>query len=654
MLDDNKVAFIIWANHQQYYEECVRYLRNLIIPDDIATELLCVTDVPTLAEAYQEGMLSSDARYKVYIRENIFLLNRNFFSDLLQIFAEDERIGMVGMTSTLAPTDNLILYDGHDVRRESTFQQGNGRLYEGVDALTGLLLATCVDLPWEEGEDTVQKHCTAMREAGLRLVVPVQERPWCYYDFILDLWSKDVDSYERILSGFRQLFAQGEYGRLLKLGKRLRVGEIPCGELREMLNILEIYRMETSGSSRSHSFWYGGASWNELSEYYRQVRFLLLRIEYGRCEEDIHELRELVENGGVSHDAVRILTALNLTNAADVREKLLEEATDGPLVSVVVCVHNAEDILSETIESVLTQTYRNYELLLVDDASTDGSRRVIESYQDERIRPIYLEKNRHICNAGNVGFAEARGEYVAALGHDDVMYPEKLRSQVAFLEEHPEVVGCFAWGDIIDEYGVCCNREFSQLYKMFRCDNRSAGEWLGDLIRYGNCLLAPSCCIRRSALEKAGHYRYGLVQSQDYDLWMRLLWFGDIYVLREPLIGYRRFRKAGRNISGTDPAQLRRTVHEAQWIWHEQIMHMPSERFKEAFAKQLRNPQASSEKEITCERVLYLWERQNLYAQMDFMKLLEDEECRRILEEEYGIGLKDFYQQNGEKREFER
>ena len=103
------------------------------------------------------------------------------------------------------------------------------------------------------------------------------------------------------------------------------------------------------------------------------------------------------------------------------------------LVSIVMVNYNQERFIKEAIDSVIAQTYQNWELIIVDDGSTDQSVDIIKNYDDDRIKPIYLEENSHICIATNVGFSHVTGEYIARLDSDDVWEKEKLYKQVALL-----------------------------------------------------------------------------------------------------------------------------------------------------------------------------------------------------------------------------
>lgn len=117
-----------------------------------------------------------------------------------------------------------------------------------------------------------------------------------------------------------------------------------------------------------------------------------------------------------------------------------------PAVSVVMAVYNAQDFLAEAIESVLEQTLGNFELLVIDDASTDGSPAIIERYAraDRRIRAFRLARNGGTAHARNVALEHAQAPFVAICDDDDRQVPERLASQVAYLEAHPQhvMVGC--------------------------------------------------------------------------------------------------------------------------------------------------------------------------------------------------------------------
>src|SRR5438270_5027187 len=109
-----------------------------------------------------------------------------------------------------------------------------------------------------------------------------------------------------------------------------------------------------------------------------------------------------------------------------------------PLVSVVMTVYNAQEYLNMAIDSILNQTYRNLEFIIIDDGSTDNSGHIIEAYNDSRIK-YTPQKNRGLAAALNKGIGVARGKYIARMDHDDISYRTRLEKQVEFLENNKGV-----------------------------------------------------------------------------------------------------------------------------------------------------------------------------------------------------------------------
>lgn len=154
-------------------------------------------------------------------------------------------------------------------------------------------------------------------------------------------------------------------------------------------------------------------------------------------------------------------------------------------------------------------------------------------------------------------------------------------------------------------------------------------------------------------MEITGYYRYALVQLQDYDLWLWLFGQGSFYVLQEKLTYYRRFNEEKGNLSYMDNAREIRAWHENQWMAYTCVRNMPGELFRAAFRGEMKNPKACSGKEIQCEKAFLLWDIQNCFAVEWFIELLEDAECRDILERKYQFTLQDFYKRNMEPMFFD-
>src|SRR5262245_55227910 len=127
--------------------------------------------------------------------------------------------------------------------------------------------------------------------------------------------------------------------------------------------------------------------------------------------------------------------------------------SESPKVTVVIPVYNREKYVAAAIESILAQTFSNFELLVIDDGSTDGSREVIQSFRDLHVHLVCNETNLGIPRTRNRGIQRAHGEYLAFLDSDDWAYPERLGKQVAFLDSHPEHAAVGAWVAWMDETG---------------------------------------------------------------------------------------------------------------------------------------------------------------------------------------------------------
>lgn len=691
-MNDKKISFIICADNVQYYEECVRYIEELEVPDGYCTDILCIQEAASMAEGYNGGMRESDAKYKVYLHQDTFILNHGFINEILRIFTEDKRIGMIGFAGTDKISinsqgclnwniGNVVNYNGRAVDDTDFLRQKKER-WIPVEAAAGFLLATQYDVPWREdfldGWDYYDvSQSLEMRRRGYQVVVPYQQTAWCYHDCgapgfrNYDLYreklaleypeafgektevkpqtQKEYMEHAKAVAGeLAGLLAQHQYTVLGEIAGEMREKWLRNTEIREIMNLTEIYSLESAGVSGWHSEWYELGEWEQIREYYNWVRFTVLRIEYEREDERIAELKRRVESGRVSRDAIRKISAVNLSDSRKVYRCLLGERRQEPLVSVVVPTYNGADTIEKALDSILNQTYRNIEVIVVDDASTDSTREKISAYKekDSRIKPIFLEKNRHVCYAGNIGFEHASGKYIALIGHDDLWREDKLEKQVSFLEEHPSYGLCFTWVDIIDENDREANAQNNIIYTKFNNDNLGGDRWSRKLVLEDNSFCAPSACIRAEVLQRTGYYRYALVQLQDYDLWLRVLLETDVYILQEKLTRYRRSAGEGRQISEINEETCARDSHEKQWICDTYVRNICEEKFVRIFKGDMKRPEARGEKELLCEKAFFLWERGNCFAEKWFIELLEDAECREILEEKYRFELKDFYRMN--------
>jgi glycosyltransferase involved in cell wall biosynthesis len=219
-------------------------------------------------------------------------------------------------------------------------------------------------------------------------------------------------------------------------------------------------------------------------------------------------------------------------------------------VSVILTSYNHAKYLREAIESVLNQTFTDFELIIWDDASTDESWAIIQSYTDLRIRAFRNEINqRGVSNVNRAISEETKGKYIAIHHSDDIWEPQKLEKQVNFLDENPHIGAVFSNVLAIGENGEPFDDESHLYYSIFDQPNRSRYEWLNFFFYHGCAVCHPSVLILRQCYDDCGLYRYGLAQSADFDMWVRLCLKYDIHVLPEKLIRFR-VRNNEMNTSG--------------------------------------------------------------------------------------------------------
>ena len=196
-----------------------------------------------------------------------------------------------------------------------------------------------------------------------------------------------------------------------------------------------------------------------------------------------------------------------------------------PKVTVLMPVYNGERFLRDAIDSILRQTFDDFELLIVNDGSTDGSRELIRSYADQRMRVVEHARNRGIVASLNTGIEHARGEYLARMDADDVSLPHRLDVQVAFMEAHPEVGVCGGWVRTIDEHEAIWQ----------------AAEWHEQIkidLLFNSVIFHPVAMMRTRLLTR-NHYDEDFLHVEDYRLWLTLVEQTQLHNLQNVLLLHR-------------------------------------------------------------------------------------------------------------------
>ena len=145
------------------------------------------------------------------------------------------------------------------------------------------------------------------------------------------------------------------------------------------------------------------------------------------------------------------------------------------MVSVLMCTYNRRFCLKQAIDSVLCQTYPDFEFVIVDDGSTDGTEELIKSYQDPRIRYFKLDQNSFYCYAANQGLGHCQGDYVAFMNSDDAWLPDKLEKQVSVMEQNRMLGACFTRVYLVDESGNDLSAYASAIWE-FSLSSLSSGQ----------------------------------------------------------------------------------------------------------------------------------------------------------------------------------
>jgi hypothetical protein len=200
-------------------------------------------------------------------------------------------------------------------------------------------------------------------------------------------------------------------------------------------------------------------------------------------------------------------------------------------VSVLLPVYNGAVTLPQAMDSILRQAHSDFELLVIDDASTDESAAIIREYarRDTRVTAVMHERNAGLANTLNEGLRRARHELVARMDQDDESLPPRLGAQKKFLDAHPRVAAAGSW---VLHMGA--GPEFDRLVRLPIEHNEIAA-----ILPRENCLYHPSVMLRRSAVLGAGGYRGEFKNAEDYDLWLRLVRTHELANVAEPLLRYR-------------------------------------------------------------------------------------------------------------------
>jgi len=197
-----------------------------------------------------------------------------------------------------------------------------------------------------------------------------------------------------------------------------------------------------------------------------------------------------------------------------------------PLISVIMPVFNAGLYLRTAIESILNQTFSDFEFFIIDDASTDNSVEIIQSFSDKRIKLIVKPVNSGYTKSLNHVLQLTKGKYIARMDADDISYPQRFERQILFLENNPNIIVCGTWIKLIPANEVIKHPQDNDGIKLLMLDQ--------------NPVAHPSVMLRREFLvENQLQYDSLMEPAEDYDLWVKIISIGEIANVPEVLVDYR-------------------------------------------------------------------------------------------------------------------
>lgn len=235
-----------------------------------------------------------------------------------------------------------------------------------------------------------------------------------------------------------------------------------------------------------------------------------------------------------------------------------------PEISVIIPSYNHEKYIGTAIQSVLEQTYQDFEIVITDDGSSDKSIEVIQSFNDSRIKLHKFSLNQGASIATNHCITHSRGKYIAVLNSDDVFYSNKLKVQLEFLKDNPNIGAVFSLADFIDEYGNLYSKKEFSYQKIFNQPNRTRYEWLNYFFNIGNCLCHPSVLIRRECYDKVGLFDPRFAQLPDLDFWIRLCKKYEIYIFSKSLVKFRLREQEANTSAVRNDTRIRHTFEYFQ------------------------------------------------------------------------------------------
>lgn len=315
-----------------------------------------------------------------------------------------------------------------------------------------------------------------------------------------------------------------------------------------------------------------------------------------------------------------------------------------PAVSIIIPSYNHERFIEECIQSVLNQTFQDFEIIITDDASTDHTVDIIEQFQDPRIRIFRHFKNKGASVTANHCITQSSGKYIAMLSSDDAWRPNKLETQVDYLEKHPEIGAVFGKVDWVDEAGRHLLSSRLPYMDAFNVSNRDRFEWLRHFFYRGNCLCHPCSLVRRECYDEIGLLNPTFANLPDFDFWIRLCLRYDIHILDQKLTRFRKMQNETNASGDTTTSRVRNRFEHFQILNHFLQLKNPNE-FLRVF------PESARYGQVTPSTIPFILGQMAIEKGSDFSVLwglnliyneLQNPTTAKMLEQEFNFTYRDF------------
>lgn len=361
------ITFIICVNNELYYDECVYYINRLLIPKGYSIDIIAIREADSMCAAYNAGMQSSDAKYKIYMHQDVMIREIHFLEYIIELFKQNENVGMIGMIGGTQMPKTGVTYRAWNVGMVDCRDPDMAYFMAGakdmpqtdtiVEAIDGLLMATQYDIPWREDlfthfdfYDVSQSF--EMRKAGYQILVPYQEIPWVihdsgfakltYYDEERRKCLKEYPEYLYADGGFEFTYDK-EWNELSNLLTEQLKNMIEEGQWEQIKLIIDSYRkngrkssdleiisifsdiyQKEKGVQIRHSFFEGCSNYWDIYKKYVKMKFQLRRMELGEAVEQYLDLIVAIQNEKISKEAVFEIILRSIIDKGIVVKKIIE------------------------------------------------------------------------------------------------------------------------------------------------------------------------------------------------------------------------------------------------------------------------------------------------------------------------------------------